>query len=236
MNFSTMNHSIESEAQDTIGVNPMDLLFKPVSFAVEETPSFAVQPVQPLIQEEEEEEDSDFDDMSDVESDYEVNYVRHESRVHYEDEDEDDSMTETEDLSQYTHRCPQVLPPPSPIEEIVVQQGGKSLKLVRRHYDQVMTIAELERYRFRLRGHTFDTDEESLSPATTYVYTEEIGPSDTDTDYPSSSLSPDVRDDDDEYIEDDTSSHVSQDTLVDDSLAIWFHQKEAEMFDTQIFH
>lgn len=202
----------------------MDIFAKPVNSAPEETPSFAV--VQPSYYESSEE--TDFDELSDVESDFSVEYIRHESRMTDEDEEEDAETvnSESESPEEYQHYCPQVLPP------VVSQQRGKRVELVKRQLERYEAISRLYFYQFQYRERTSEQqdEDEPLSPTTCYVYTEDISPSGTD-DYPPEADSPDLRDNDTD--EDDTNSYTSQDTLIGD---YWFGNKHAEIMEMGFFY
>ncbi|KAG5359202.1 hypothetical protein CJU90_3936 [Yarrowia sp. C11] len=238
-------------------VCPMDLYLKrPAPVTPEEPISFAMPPA-PVF---ESDAETDFDLLSDVEDDYEVNYVRHQSRYDSdttlcdendeqegnqgdEEGNQDNSSPASPDPtspaspSEYTHYHPQHLP-----EQRVYQQG-KNVRLVRRQYVQSLQ-PNLDTFQFRLRTPSLNNYEpEALSPSTTYVFTEEIGPSGDDDS--SSGDSPDNRDyedEDDEY-DSDTTRVSSCETLVGEDEDMedvsdtenWFQEKSDDM-DVELFY
>lgn len=223
-----MNPCIEPEATT---VSPMDIFAKP-NCVPEEPYSFSVDKSSYY----EASEETDFDELSDVESDYSVEYIRHKSRMIDEDEEDDDCTIKSEsgtinseseginsEPEYYEHYYAQVLPP------VVIQKRGKSIALVKTHYAENMAISRLFDYQFQFRDRT-QKEEEALSPTTCHVYTEDISPSGTD-DFHSGDDSPDLRDNDTD--EDDTISYASQETLIGDH---WFANKHAEIMEMGLFY
>jgi hypothetical protein len=199
-------------------VCPMDLFPKPVNFAPEEIPSFNILEPNYAFDNDSQStltgDETDFDALSDVDSEYEVNYVRHKSKLG-EENFEDDELSEDE------HYLPHYLSP------VAIQQG-KNVGLVKRHHVRNARPRDLDQFEIQVVTPAYSPEEEPLSPTSCYVCTEEIGPVD---DYPSPGHSPDLGD----LTDDDTTSDTTLDTLVEHSSFsedLWFQRKPNEMHET----